>query len=90
MIDKKHYFALSLALIYCIVATAGAAADPIRCQTGSHYSECGSACPARCRPRTARAALTCQALICPETPRCWCDSGYVLNRQNKCVKPSHC
>ncbi|KAM8847126.1 IgGFc-binding protein-like [Synchiropus picturatus] len=57
---------------------------PILCPPGSHYEECGSACPASCSfPNSEK---QCKALC---VDGCQCDKGLVLSG-DKCVPKSSC
>ncbi len=74
-------FALTLGLMQSPVdpVTAGAACPP-----NSHFDDCGSACPPTCRQAHQNCIDVCVA-------GCFCDPGFLLNRQTgQCVPRNQC
>ncbi|XDV18482.1 hypothetical protein PO909_024166, partial [Leuciscus waleckii] len=57
---------------------------PIKCQVGSHYEPCGSACPASCQDPGSEG--TCTE---PCVEGCVCDPGFVLSG-DQCVPFKEC
>eukprot|EP01006_Ploeotia_vitrea_P028376 TRINITY_DN61080_c0_g1_i1.p1 TRINITY_DN61080_c0_g1~~TRINITY_DN61080_c0_g1_i1.p1 ORF type:complete len:620 (-),score=33.39 TRINITY_DN61080_c0_g1_i1:1080-2939(-) len=60
-----------------------------KCAAGSHWSNCGSACPNTCAMiiHPPSEPIACPA-VC--VPGCVCDTGLVRNARGRCVKPDQC
>ncbi|VDD85286.1 unnamed protein product, partial [Enterobius vermicularis] len=55
-----------------------------KCGPNSHFVRCGSPCHKKCNKRDK---ITCPK-ICFRG--CICDQGYILDDQEKCIKPEEC
>ena len=70
--------------ILILIAITVAAVTAINCPPNSHFETCASPCRQRCNePPPQICTLNCYV-------GCVCDSGYVLDNNDNCVKPEDC
>ncbi|VDD93366.1 unnamed protein product [Enterobius vermicularis] len=73
-----------IVLLCLFVVAINAVIEDDKCEPNSHFVKCGSLCQKKCNePEPDRCPKICFR-------GCICDQGYVLNAQEKCVRPEEC